>query len=329
MKFITVFALSMAAALGQNGGAVVGAGYNLIAPVSVAPGQVITIFVTGVGNVNQKILAGNPPLPVTLGGISASLVQGTVKVPSPILAVFPFSACLPGPAGLPCGTITGVTVQIPFELYVNIPGSLRPTVLTYLQVSDDSGNASAVMLDGELDEIHVLRSEDTVLAADLAQRAGSGSAVVTHADGSIVDASNPAKGGEVLVMYAVGLGAVDPRVKTGAASPSPAADAAGTFSLNFDYRPNAPPSAFFPRIDVAPYVLPPPPPLFAGLTPGFAGLYQVNFAVPSPPAGLMPCVRSLGGGDGPFATVLSNLTVTLAGRISFDGAAICVGPAAP
>lgn len=327
MKFITVFALSIAAALGQNGGAVVGAGYNLIAPVSVTPGQVITIFVTGVGNVSQKILAGNPPLPLTLGGISASLVQGTVKVPAPILAVFPFSACSPGPAGLPCGTLTGVTVQIPFELYVNIPGSLRPTLLTYLQVSDDSGNVSAVMLDGELDEIHVLRSEDTVLAADLAQRAGSGSAVVTHADGSMVDASNPAKGGEVLVMYAVGLGAVNPPVKTGAASPNPAVPATGAFFLNFDYRPNAPPSPGFLFITGDPPPL--PAPIFAGLTPGFAGLYQVNFVVPLPPAGLPPCVRAPGLGANPFASVLSNLTVTLAGRISFDGAAICVGAPAP
>jgi len=35
----------------------------------------------------------------------------------------------------------------------------------------------------------------------------------------------------------------------------------------------------------------------------------------------------VGLGANPFASVLSNLTVTVVGRTSFDGAAICVGPA--
>ena len=117
-----------AAAFAQGGGAVVGAGYHTFAPTSVAPGQVITVFVTGIGNVTQKYSAGSLPLPITLGGISATLNEsGVITAAAPILAVFPSSACLANIAApQPCGTITAVTLQIPFELLPNIPGIERP-----------------------------------------------------------------------------------------------------------------------------------------------------------------------------------------------------------
>jgi uncharacterized protein (TIGR03437 family) len=327
MKIAPLLCACAAVVSAQSNGVVVGAGYNLVAPVSVAPGQVITVFVTGVGNVTQKITAGMPPLPLTLGGISAKVLQASTATPVPILAVFPFNACLAGAPPPPCGTVTGVTVQIPFEIYVHIPGTLAPEVITYLQVSDAAGNTGSVLLDPKLDSIHVLRSEDTVLAADMAQRAGSGSAVVTHADGTAVSATNPAKIGERLVMYAVGLGSTDPPVKTGVASSAPAVSARGAFSLVYDYRPNAPPS---PGLIINTGDPPPlPAPDFAGLTPGFVGLYQINFLILSPPVGVSACAPSRGVGANPFASVLSNLTVTLVGTTSFDGAAICVAPETP
>src|SRR5438876_11895831 len=138
----------------------------------------------------------------------------------------------------------------------------------------------------------------------------SGGAIVIHGDGSLVSFSKPAQPGEELVMYAVGLGATNPPVKTGAASPAPPVPTAQTFVLNFDYRQNALlPSGTSP-------IFHPPAPVFAGLTPGFAGLYQINFVVPTMPASAAPCTMAA-----------NNLTVTLAGA-SFDGVAICVGPVA-
>jgi hypothetical protein len=119
-------------------------------------------------------------------------------------------------------------------------------------------------------------------------------------------------------MWAVGLGATKTPVRTGTASPTPVPTTL-SFSLNFDYRPNAAPSGLLltPWFEHS-------TPLFVGLAPDYVGLYSANFVVPPPPAGLPPCATSVAAGSNPSAYVLSNLTVTLIGQASFDGAAICV-----
>jgi uncharacterized protein (TIGR03437 family) len=326
MQILPAFFVCAGFVFAQNSATVVGGGYNAFSPISVAPGQVITISVIGIGNVSGKVTA-SPPLPKKLAGISVSSIQGDTAIPTPILAVFPLKACPDGIPQLQCGSVTAITLQIPFELIPNIPGSLRPSLLTYLQVSDDAGHSTSVTLDPELDAIHVLHSLDTVMVQGAAQRAGSSGALVTHADGTSVDVTNPAIVGEQLVMYAVGVGATKPMVPTGAASPVPPATATGGFMLNFDFEPNAPPTPGMMLINQ--WLVAPPGPVFLGLTPNYVGLYQINFVVPSKPDGLLPCARSLGLGANPYANVLSNLTVTLIGRTSFDGAQICVGVPVP
>jgi len=311
MKTVIVFCLSVAAASAQNG-AVVGAGYHTFAPVLVAPGQVITVFVTGIGNVTKKSSAGTLPLPTTLAGISATLTELGPIIAAPILSVFPFSACVNNIlAPQPCGTITAVTLQIPFELLPNRPGIEAALLLAFLTISDQLGHAVSLELNPVPDQIHLMDFLDTIVASEMAQPR-SGGVIVIHGDGSLVSTSKPAQPGEELVMYAVGLGATDPPAKTGAASPAPPVPTAQTFSLNFDFSQNAAP---------APPIMSPffsaPAPVFAGLTPGFAGLYQINFVVPTPAERVTPCTASA-----------NNLTVTLAGATSFDGVAICVGPVA-
>src|SRR6266849_6537351 len=215
MKLPVVFVVYTGLVLAQSSAVVVGGGYNAFSPVSVAAGQVITIQATGVGNVTQKVTA-TLPLPKKLAGISALLFQGDIAIPAPILAVFPLKACPDGIAQFQCGSLTAITLQIPFELSPRIPGLLRPDFLTYLQVSDDAVHLASIRLDPQLDAIHVLHSLDTVVVQEMAQKPGSSGAVVTHADGTAVDAMHPAKVGEQLVMYAVGVGATKPPVATGA-----------------------------------------------------------------------------------------------------------------
>ena len=91
----------------------------------------------------------------------------------------------------------------------------------------------------------------------------SGTLVAQHAaDYKLVTPQNPAKANEALIMYLVGMGATSPNVATGAPAPAnPLAEASVRPTVTIDGQ----------TATVQ----------FAGLTPGFAGLYQINFTVPA------------------------------------------------
>jgi uncharacterized protein (TIGR03437 family) len=289
-------------ALGQSStpNTIIGAGYLFPAPITVAPGQVITIFAKGVGGtLKQPSSAAGSNLPTSLAGITVTIGQDT-NIPARILEVRPAALC-PN-----CGTMTAITIQIPYELKLPPLNGLFGGVFAFVTENGVAGNWSFLL--PTPDQVHILTICDTVIA-------GSGPAtgrcpwVVTHANGTPVSTASPASTGEELIAYAVGLGATNPAVNTGepATQPTPTA---GTFRLGFDFRPNALPSQ-----PVAGLVTP----LYTGLTPGYTGLYQINFVVPNLPPGLRPC-----GAEQGSSFVNTNLTVNVGGQTSFDGAAICV-----
>lgn len=93
---------------------------------------------------------------------------------------------------------------------------------------------------------------------------GAGVIVVVKADGTQFEAtaSQPASAGDALVIYCSGLGAVSPAVGDGAAAPlSPLSTTVNAVTATVGGQPAQV--------------------LFAGLTPGYAGLYQVNAVVPA------------------------------------------------
>ncbi len=85
-------------------------------------------------------------------------------------------------------------------------------------------------------------------------------AVAQRQDGSFVSSAEPARPSEALVLYLVGMGRTDPDATTGSPAPPALAKARHT-----------------PAVTVGGV---PAQVLFAGLTPGFVGLYQINFLVP-------------------------------------------------
>lgn len=88
--------------------------------------------------------------------------------------------------------------------------------------------------------------------------------IATRPDGSLVSPEAPAQPGEILVIYAAGLGAVQPSI-SGLMIPFTAATitARSEFAVLLNEKP-------VPDGDI----------LYAGLTPGFAGLYQINCRLP-------------------------------------------------
>src|SRR5262249_2053780 len=90
--------------------------------------------------------------------------------------------------------------------------------------------------------------------------------VTVNQDFSINGPDHPAHAGDVITIYCIGLGPTNPSVDTGALAPSsePLARVTPTPAAVF--------GAGLFGLDVVP--------AYAGLTPGSAGLYQVNAVVP-------------------------------------------------
>ena len=90
-------------------------------------------------------------------------------------------------------------------------------------------------------------------------------AVAEHADGSLITPAAPAHGGEVIVLYAAGLGRTSPDVGSGYIADS------AFWILNLSQLQILLNGSPCPSQNV----------LYAGLTPGFAGLYQINLQLPA------------------------------------------------
>lgn len=164
------------------------------------------------------------------------------------------------PAPLFYASPTQINALVPFELAGATSAEMRVVTL---------GMASAP----------VTVSLSAVAPGILTQNAmGTGIAAAQHAaDYSLVTSANPAHPGEMIVLYGVAFGAVQPVVTSSAGAPlDPLARTVQTTTVQIGSN----------TVDAA----------FAGLTPGLVGLYQVNFTVPlnTPPGDALPLVVNVG-----------------------------------
>jgi adhesin/invasin len=117
---------------------------------------------------------------------------------------------------------------------------------------------------------------------------GTGQGSIVKSDGvTLAQAGTPASIGETVVIYCMGLGAVTPGVKEGSPAPTtpPLSTTVNAVTVTIGGK----------TAQVA----------FSGLTPGYAGLYQLNVVVP---AGIMtgddvPVVVSVAGQDSQSVTM--------------------------
>ena len=134
-----------------------------------------------------------------------------------------------------------INFQVPFE--ATLEGTAQ------LAVSADTGASSAVA-------VTLAPYAPSVFA-----NPATGEPIITQADNSLVNAQAPARGGDVLVVYLTGVGELDNPPASGAASgaaPLARALTAPTVTVGGA------------QAEV----------LFAGLTPGFVGLAQLNIRLP-------------------------------------------------
>lgn len=89
-------------------------------------------------------------------------------------------------------------------------------------------------------------------------------AVAEHADGSLISSAAPAQAGEVIVLFAAGLGRTSPDISSGFIVQLPVSIlSASQLQVLLNGVPCPPGSIYY-----------------AGVTPGFAGLYQINLKLP-------------------------------------------------
>jgi uncharacterized protein (TIGR03437 family) len=212
----------------------------------VAPGSLIAIFGANLatGNPGQSAVA---PLPIRLGATQVLLAGRAL----PLLFA----------------SDGQINAQAPFDLPVNVPS----------QLVVQTGNALSVP-----EPILLAPAQPAVFTQD---ESGQGQGVIVNGvTNALADSNAPVTGGDTLVIYCTGLGAVNPPVALGAAATGPM-PTVQPVTVTIGGKPAA----------VS----------YAGLTPGFPGLYQVNAVVPAgiAPSGQVPVVLSTAGQSSPPVTM--------------------------
>jgi uncharacterized protein (TIGR03437 family) len=198
------------------------------APTPLAPGSLVSLF--GSGLIANSAKASAFPLPTDLSRVRVTI--GGISAP--------LLAAVAGAGN------DQINLQVPFEL----DGVAQAEV-----VVNNNGALSAP------EPIAVgLAPAIFTLAMD-----GAGPGAILHAsDFALVSSSRPAVAGEVLAIYATGLGAVDPPLASGMPS-------SGERRVKATVQVTIGGQAATVE--------------YAGLAPGFAGLYQLNVRVPAGVAG--------------------------------------------
>jgi uncharacterized protein (TIGR03437 family) len=189
---------------------------------ALVPGSIVSIF--GANLASTSAGASSLPLPKTLAG--ASLQVGGYDVP-----LFYSSG-------------GQINAQLPFEL----PPNSRPQLIVK--------GADFVTVP---ETITVATARPGIFSTT---QDGKGQGVIMDVGNRLVDSANPAKAGDVVVVYCTGLGATNPAVRSGEAAPaSPLAKVVTPVTVTIGGQPATV--------------------QYAGLTPGLVGLYQVNVQIPS------------------------------------------------
>ncbi len=195
---------------------------------ALSPGILFSIFGSDLAPAYEKATAF--PLPSALQGVSVDVIDGSRTFKAPLFFV----------------SSGQVNALMPYEV-----------TSTSVQVRLNTAGGST-----RLHRLSLTSRTPRLLSTTMT---GNGDAILVHADFNLVTLNNPARAGEVVVLFLTGLGAVSPAVASG--------------QMANDGSPGKPLNQVTVPVTVSVNQTPGTV-YFAGLAPGFAGLYQVNFKVP-------------------------------------------------
>lgn len=196
---------------------------------SVAPGSIAALF--GVGLSSQTISAATLPLPKTLGGVTVKIGG----IDAPLFFVSPNQINLQVPSGVSAGS---AAIQV---FNSGIAAAVGDGIVT---VADSSPGVFTLDLSG--------KNQAIAQNSDLSR----------NADFDKVPGARPEASGNVVVIYATGIGNTNPLVADGEGAPGgPLAQATSATTVTIGGTP----------AEVQ----------FSGLTPGFVGLWQINVVLPA------------------------------------------------
>lgn len=176
------------------------------------------------------------------------------------------SAGLPFPKKLDGVTVTVNGVQAPIyfvspnQISIVVPYITTPGSIAQIQVNNNGVASNTVTPFTGTTSVGVFTTDQTGIGIAAAERQND--------NYSIVSESNPAQANDALALYVSGMGAVSPAVSDGQAAPSsPLSNTQQSPAIFFYDTQDANTAQAMPA--------------FSGLAPGFAGLYQINFSMPS------------------------------------------------
>jgi uncharacterized protein (TIGR03437 family) len=220
---------------------------NLTPPPMIAPGGTLN---------NLNPVLGAPLAPGTIAQVFGSgLAPGSVSTGVlPLPTTFHNTFAMVGASQAPLYFLSSGQINL------QIPDGAAPTQQLPIIVSVNN----AVTLPQMLNIVPASPGVLSALDGTAPPSVQNGAHIIAQhsSDYSLVTSSNPAAPGEYLVMYLVGLGATNPSVASGAATPaSPLHPVTLPVTVTVGSQPAT----------VA----------FACLSPFFVGLYQINFQVPA------------------------------------------------
>lgn len=190
-------------------------------------GGISSVFLTGLQGIPPLTQAQAFPLPLSLAGVQVQVNGFTC----PVIAV----------------ADTGAFQQINFQAVAVQPPGTNNNVVTVIQTT--SGLPRSASLNG----VGISQSVFFVYP--------NGNAIIQRpADSSLITPENPARPGDILVLYATGLGQEIPAVPPGEPTPIEPLSRVPNSSLTV--------GGISAQL------------LYVGLTPGLAGVNQINFIVP-------------------------------------------------